>query len=42
MEIYCDESDSQLIQKDIPNFENKDSEEDEEDGDNEKDYKLSA
>lgn len=42
MEIYCDESDSQLIQKDIPNFENKDSEEDKEDGDNKKDYKLAA
>lgn len=27
MEIYCDESDSQLIQKDIPNFELKDIEE---------------
>ena len=42
MEIYCDESDSQLIQKDIPNFENKESEEDEEDEDDGKDYKLAA
>ena len=27
MDIHCDESDSQLIQKDIPNFEEKESEE---------------
>jgi hypothetical protein len=42
LDIYCNESDSQLIQKDIPTFEGKDSEEDEEDGDNKKDYKLAA
>ena len=39
--IYCDESDSQLIQKDIPNFENKESEEDEDEDDG-KDYPLAA
>ena len=41
LEIFCDESMDQLIQKDIPNFENKESEEDE-DEDNKKDYKLAA
>jgi hypothetical protein len=30
LDIYCDESDSQLIQKDIPSFEEKESEEPEE------------
>ena len=42
MEIYCDESDSQLMQKDIPNFENKESKDDKEDEDDGKDYKLAA
>jgi hypothetical protein len=41
LEIFCDESMDQLIQKDIPNFE-KESEEGEEDDDNKKDYQLAA
>ena len=41
LEIFCDESMDQLIQKDIPNFE-KESEGDEEDEDNKKDYQLAA
>ena len=30
MEIFCDESDSQLLQKDIPTFEEKEKESEEE------------
>ena len=41
LDIYCLESMDQLIQKDIPNFE-KESEEDEKDEDNKKDYQLAA
>ena len=41
LEIFCDESMDQLIQKDIPNFE-KESKEDEKDGDNKEDYQLAA
>ena len=41
LEIFCDESMDQLIQKDIPDFE-KESKEDEEDEDNKKDYQLAA
>ena len=39
MDIYCDESESQLIQKDIPNYENsenKDESDEESDGENKK------
>lgn len=42
MNIYADESDSQLIQKDIPSFNNEEKKEDEEDEDNGKDWKLVA
>jgi hypothetical protein len=42
MNIYADESDSQLIQKDIPSFNNEEKKEDEEDEDNGKDWKLAA
>ena len=42
MNIYADESDSQLIQKDIPSFNNEEKTEDEEDEDNGKDWKLAA
>lgn len=39
MDIYCDESESQLIQKDIPNYENSEDEnsEDEDESDEESD-----
>ena len=40
LEIYCDESDSQLIQKDIPSFSDEDKEEKEEDA--EPTYKIAA
>ena len=42
MDIYCDESNSQLIQKDIPNFENESDEEDENNKKDNTEYKEAA
>ena len=41
MDIYCDESDSQLLQNDIPYFNSNESEE-EEDEDSRKNYQIAA
>ena len=41
MDIYCDESESQLIQKDIPNYEHSEDE-DESDEESDDEHKKAA
>lgn len=42
MDIYCDESDSQLIQKDIPNFNDDAEDKDESDEESDNEIKIAA